>query len=67
MGETKTFTFEGPGLDDDGNEIVETVECTATVKEVQKKVVPAIDDAWVAKNMPMFKDAAALRGSIRST
>ena len=63
-GETKTFTFEGPGLDDDGNEIVETVECTATVKEVQKKVIPAINDAWVAKNMPMFKDAAALRGSM---
>ena len=62
VGETKTFTFEGPGIDDDGNEIVETIECTVTVKEIQKKVVPAIDDAWVAKYMPMYKDAAALRG-----
>ena len=59
VGETKTFTFEGPGIDDEGNEIVETIECTVTVKEVQKKVAPAIDDAWVAKFMPMFKDAAA--------
>ena len=64
-GETKTFTFEGPGLDDDGNEIVETVECTATVKEIQKQVIPAINDAWVKKNMPMFKDAEALRASMR--
>lgn len=63
-GETKTFTFEGPGLDDDGNEVTEVVECTATVKEVQKKVIPVINDEWVAKNMPMFKDFAALRGSM---
>lgn len=64
-GETKTFTFEGPGLDDDGNEVTETVECTATVKEIQKQVIPAINDAWVAKNMPMFKSADALRESMR--
>ena len=35
VGETKTFTFEGPGIDDEGNEIVETIECTVTVKEIQ--------------------------------
>ena len=64
VGETKTFTFEGPGIDDEGNEIVETIECTVTVKEMQKKVVPAIDDEWVAKNLPMYRDAAALRGGI---
>lgn len=64
VGETKKFTFEGPGIDDDGNEIVETIECTATVKEIQKKVIPVIDDEWVQKYMPMYKDAAALRGSI---
>lgn len=63
-GETKTFTFEGPGLDDDGNETTETVECTATVKEIQKKVIPVINDEWVAKNMPLFRDMAALRGSM---
>lgn len=65
VGETKTFTFEGPGFDDKGNEIVETIECTATIKEVQKKVAPVIDDAWVAKFMPMYKDLAALRADIR--
>ena len=63
-GETKKFTFEGPGLDDDGNEVTEVVECTATVKEIQKKVIPVINDEWVAKNMPLFKDLAALRGSM---
>ena len=49
VGETKTFTFEGPG----------------TVKEIQKKVAPVIDDAWVAKFMPMYKDVAAMRDDIR--
>ena len=33
--------------DDEGNEIVETIECTVTVKEIQKKVAPVIDDeSW---------------------
>ncbi len=63
-GETKSFTFEGPGIDDDGNEVTETVECTATVIEIQKKVLPDINDEWVKKYMPMYKDAASLRGSM---
>lgn len=67
VGETKTFTFEGPGLDDDGNEIVETITCTVTVKEIQKKAIPVIDDAWVTKFMPMYKDLAALRKNISDT
>ena len=65
VGETKTCTFEGPGIDDDGNEIVETIECTATIKEIQKKAIPVIDDAWVAKYMPMYKDLEAMRSNIR--
>lgn len=64
VGETKTFTFEGPGIDDEGNETTETVDCTVTVLEIQKRVIPAINDAWVAKNMPMYRDATALRGAI---
>lgn len=64
VGETKTFTFEGPSLDDDGNEITQTIECTATVKEIQKRVIPTINDEWVKKNMPMYKDAEALRKNI---
>ncbi|MFR3090994.1 MAG: hypothetical protein ACLTMP_03995 [Eggerthella lenta] len=62
VGETKSFSFDLPGMnaDDKGD----TVDCTVTVKEMQKKVVPAIDDEWVAKNLPMYRDAAALRGGI---
>ena len=63
-GETRSFTFEGPGLDDDYNEIMETVKCTVTVIEMQKQAAPVIDDAWVQKNMPMYKNVAELRGDI---
>ena len=64
VGETKTFTFEGPGVDDEGNEVSEVITCTATVKEIQKEVVPTIDDEWVKKYMPMYRDAAAMREGI---
>ncbi len=67
VGETKTFTFEGPGIDDEGNEITETIECKATVSEIQKKVIPTIDDEWVAKYMPMYKGEEALRKSIQDS
>lgn len=62
VGETKSFSFDLPGMNDDDKG--DTVDCTVTVKEMQKKVVPAIDDEWVAKNLPMYRDAAALRGGI---
>lgn len=64
VGETKTFSFEGPDIDEQGNEISEVVECTVTVKEAQKKVLPTINDEWVAKFMPMYKSAKDFRASI---
>lgn len=63
-GETKEFTFEGPGFDDDFNECTQKVDCKVTVKEIQREVKPEIDDAWVKQNMPMMGDAAALRADI---
>ena len=65
VGETKSFTFTGPGWDDEGNQVDEVIDCTVTVKEIQKRVIPAITDAWVKKNMPLFRDSEALRGAIR--
>ena len=64
-GETKSFTFEGPGLDEDFNEITEVIDCTVTVKEIQKPTVPEINDEWVSTNMPMYKSADELRADIR--
>ena len=65
VGETKKFSFEGPSFDEGGNPTSETIECVVTVKEIQKRIIPAITDEWVSKNMPLYRDAAALRGSIK--
>lgn len=64
VGETRTFTFEGPGLDEDFNEIMETYEVTATLLENQKEVVPVITDEWIKTNAPMYKDVADMRAKI---
>lgn len=66
VGETKSFTFSGPGIDEQGNEVEEVVECEVTVKEIQKKVIPAINDAWVEKYMPMYNSVEALKEAMRS-
>ncbi len=64
VGDTRTFTFEGPGLDENYNEIMETYETTITILENQKEIVPVVDDEWVKKNMPMYKDVADMRKKI---
>lgn len=66
-GDTRTFTFEGPGLDKDFNEYTQVVEATVTVKEIQKSAKPTIDDEWLAKNMPFYKSLDDLRDNIRRT
>ena len=63
-GETRTFTFEGPGLDENMNEVMEEYETTITLLEVQKEVVPVVDDAWVKKFLPMYKDVADMRAKL---
>lgn len=63
VGETKSFSFDLPGSGAEGEQ-ADTVDCTVTIKEMQKKIIPEINDEWVAKNLPMYRDAAALRGGI---
>lgn len=65
VGETREFTFEGPGFDEDMNEVTQKVDATVTVLEFQTQSSTVIDDEWVKSNMPMFADAAALRADIR--
>lgn len=64
VGETKTFTFEGPGLDDENNPTMDEIECTVTVKAIQNEVVPTIDEEWITKNMPLYKSYDAFRKEI---
>lgn len=64
VGETRTFTFAGPDIDADGNQVMKDYDCTVTYLSTQKKVAPVIDDEWVAQNLPMYRDLAGLRASI---
>ncbi|MGN0959757.1 MAG: trigger factor [Coriobacteriales bacterium] len=66
-GETKTFSFEGPDVDMAGNETTTTVETTVTVLELQVECTPAITNAWLAQNMPIFKDVEELKADIRKS
>ncbi len=60
-GDTKDIEFMLPDMPED---VKDPFVCTVTVKELQKKVVPEINDEFIAKNMPMLRDSRALRGSL---
>ncbi len=64
-GQTKEFTFEAPLGTENGEVVNKPISCTVTVKEIQKEVVPIIDDAWVKANMPMFASKEALVADMR--
>ena len=64
-GQTKEFTFDAPLGMEDGKPVMKPIQCTVTVNNVQKEVVPVIDDAWVKANMPMFASLEALRDDMR--
>lgn len=66
VGETKTFSFSGPSVDSEGKEVEQTIDCTATVEEIQEKLNPELTDEWVKKNMPSFDNMKQLRDTIRS-
>lgn len=64
IGETRSFSFEGPALDADMNEIMESYDVTVTLLEKQKEVVPVADDEWVARFLPMYKSYDDMREKI---
>ena len=55
VGETKTFTFDAPDLDENAKEITVQAEATVTILEIQKRIAPVLNDEWVAQYMPMYK------------
>lgn len=63
-GETRQFMFEGPDFDDDYNPITTEIDATVTVLGFLTVKEPRIDDAWVQKNMPVYKGLSELREGI---
>lgn len=66
-GETREFVFEGPGFDENLNEIAKKFDCVVTLKEIQKAAVPEITDEWLAQYLPMYKSVQELRDDIRKS
>lgn len=64
VGETREFTFEGPDFDEDFNQFMAEFSAKVTLLEIQKETVPVIDDEWVKKNMPLFKDYKDMRAAL---
>ncbi len=63
-GETKSFTFEAPDWDPEAGERIQMVECTVSVKEIQEKQIPEINDEWVKTYMPMYRSVDDFRKSL---
>lgn len=66
VGETKTFSFEGPDIvpDADGNVKMDSYETTVTVKRIIKSVAPEPDDAWARSTKPGIESLEQLRVEI---
>ena len=64
VGQTRTFSFEGPSLDENMNEVMETIDVTVTLLEKQKEIVPVADDEWVARYLPMYSSYEDMRAKI---
>ncbi|WP_139651555.1 trigger factor [Raoultibacter phocaeensis] len=62
-GEERSFSFSVPAED---GEKTDRYEAAVRLYEVQERVVPVVDDAWVARVLPQFGDVAGVRAHIRA-
>ena len=65
VGETKSFTLTYPNDYSDEGLAGSTLECTVTVHEIKRRVVPALDDEF-AKDLGEFESLEALRTRVRT-
>ncbi|MDR1422397.1 MAG: hypothetical protein LBI64_05995 [Coriobacteriales bacterium] len=66
LGESKTFGLAVPDLSAEDSETPTDATITVTVREINRRVIPAITDVWIAKNFPGIKTVPELREFIRS-
>lgn len=66
-GESKTFEFELPGMENlDGTPgATRTATTTIDLAQINRKVVPTITDAWVKTNIPEAENVLGLREMLR--
>ena len=64
-GQTKKFQITGPIIDEAGKQAEKTVDCEVSILEIQKKIIPSLNDAWVKETVPGFENVAQLREGVR--
>ena len=67
IGESKTFDYDLPGMPGGRGDLGKpcTVTTTVTISEINKRVTPAITDAWVKENRPEAKNVDGVREMLR--
>lgn len=68
VGETKSFTFEGPDIvpDENGNVKMDEYATTVTIKRIIEEVAPEPDDNWAKTVKPGIESLAQLREEVRA-
>ena len=68
VGQTKTFDITAKEFSRnfaEGSEETETYTFTITLEEIQRRIIPAITDTWVKKNIPGCSTVPELREEVR--
>ena len=65
-GDSKSFEFEAPDLDAQGNQIAVVVSCTVKILENRVQAPPQLTDEWVAQYLPLYKNVEEMRQIARS-
>lgn len=65
VGETRSFSFEGEGYDENGLRVMRDYDCTVTIKEIREEVQPELTDEWVQRVMPNYDSIDKLREDIQ--
>lgn len=67
VGQTKTFSFEGPDIvpDADGNVKMDTYKTTVTIKRIIDSVAPEPSDEWARTVKPGINTLEQLRDEVR--
>ena len=65
VGDSKSFTLTYPNDYSNADLAGSTVDYTVTVKEIKRRVVPALDDEF-AKDLGDFESLDALRARVRA-
>lgn len=68
VGETKSFTFEGPDIvpDENGNVRMDEYATTVTIKRIIEEKAPEPDDNWAKTVKPGIESLAQLREEVRA-